>query len=94
MSQYSATVKHVTDAASQAAHEVAPALHHAADRVSEMASDSMSAIRQGSRQCRDQMSRASDSAVSHIRHHPTQTIVIAVLLGATAAVLLSLLRRR
>lgn len=94
MSQYTAAVKHVTDAASHAAHEVAPALHHAADRVSEMASDGMSAIRQGSRQCRDQMSRASDSAVSHIRHHPTQTIVIAALLAATAVALVSLLRRR
>ena len=81
MSQYTTAVKQVTDAASQAAHEVAPALHHAADRVGEMASEGMSAIRQGSRQCRHQMSRASDSAVSHIRQHPTQTIVIAALLA-------------
>jgi len=94
MSQYTTAVKQVTDAASQAAHEVAPALHHAADRVGEMASDGMSAIRQGSRQCRDQMSRASDSAVSHIRQHPAQTIVIAALLAATAVALVSLLRRR
>jgi len=94
MSQYTTAVKQVTDAASQAAHEVAPALHHAADRVGEMASEGMSAIRQGSRQCRHQMSRASDSAVSHIRQHPTQTIVIAALLAATAVALVSLLRRR
>lgn len=94
MTEYTAAIKQVADAASQAAQEVPPALHHAADRVSEMASDGMNAIRQGSRQCRDQMARASDSAVSHIRHHPTQTIVIAVLLGATAVALLSLLRRR
>jgi ElaB/YqjD/DUF883 family membrane-anchored ribosome-binding protein len=59
-----------------------------------MASEGMSAIRQGSRQCRHQMSRASDSAVSHIRQHPTQTIVIAALLAATAVALVSLLRRR
>lgn len=49
MIEYTAAVKHVTDAASHAAHEVAPALHHAADRVSEMASEGMSAMRQGSR---------------------------------------------
>ncbi|MDD2729503.1 hypothetical protein [Malikia sp.] len=94
MTEYTAALKQVADAASQAAQEVAPALHHAADRVSEMASDGMSAIRQGSRQCRDQMARASSCTVSHIRQHPTQTIVIAALLGATAVALLSLLRRR
>lgn len=78
----------------QAMQAVAPALHHAADRVNELASESMDAVRESSRQYRDQVQRASSRTLTHIRHHPVQSIAIAAAVGATAMTLLSLLRRR
>ena len=87
-------LEYTTSAVKDVAQETAPALQHAADRVNEMASDGLAAIRAGSRQCRDQMLRASRGAASHVQRHPAQTILIAALLGAAAVTLLSLLRRR
>lgn len=95
MNERTTTAKSTGHAADPTHHDgVGTALHHAADRASEIASDSMDAIRDSARLYRDQLQRASGSAVSHIRHQPVQSILIAALLGATAVTLVSLLRHR
>jgi hypothetical protein len=95
MNEQPTITKPVTPAAGHTPLDgVGPALHHAADRVNEIASDSMDAIRDSARLYRNQLRCASDSAISHIRHQPVQSILIAALLGATAVTLVSLLRHR
>lgn len=94
MTEQSTNAKQMANAAGQALQEGAPALKHAAERISDLASEGMEAIRDTSRQCRSQLMDASSNAISHIRHRPVQSILIAALLGATAATLVSMLRRR
>lgn len=94
MTEHPTSVKQIVNAAVDATTGKSSALHHAAERVSELTEEGMEAIRDTSQEYKEQLMHASRSAISHIRHRPVQSVLIAALIGATAVTLMSLLRRR
>lgn len=64
-----------------------------ADLAGAVAQQSMQAVRERSRQLRDQTQHVSDRTVDYIRREPVQAVLIAAAAGAAVAALLGMLAR-
>lgn len=64
-----------------------------ADLAGAVAQQSLHAVRERSRQWRDQTLHASDRTVDYIRREPVKSVMIAAAVGAALAALLGLLAR-
>jgi ElaB/YqjD/DUF883 family membrane-anchored ribosome-binding protein len=69
--------------------QAAPLLNRATEQASVLAQRGVDAVREGSRQVRDQALRASDGTVHYVRQEPVKSILIAAAVGATLMALLS-----
>jgi ElaB/YqjD/DUF883 family membrane-anchored ribosome-binding protein len=69
--------------------QAAPLLNRATEQASVLAQRGVDAVREGSRQVRDQAQRASDGTLHYVRQEPVKSILIAAAVGATLMALLS-----
>lgn len=72
---------------------VAPALHHTAERITDIAQQGVDAMRNGSGELSEQARRASYKTATYIRHDPIKSVLIAAAVGAGAMALYGLLRQ-
>ncbi len=69
--------------------QAAPLLNRATEHASVLAQRGVDAVREGSRQVRDQAQRASDGTLHYVRQEPVKSILLAAAVGATLMALLS-----
>jgi ElaB/YqjD/DUF883 family membrane-anchored ribosome-binding protein len=69
--------------------QVAPLLNRATEQASVLAQRGVDAVRDGSRQVRDQALRASDGTLHYVREEPVKSMLIAAVVGAALMALLS-----
>ena len=69
--------------------QAAPLLNRATEQASVLAQRGVDAVREGSRQVRDQALRASDGTLHYVRQEPVKSMLIAAAVGATLMALLS-----
>lgn len=72
---------------------VGPALHHTADRITDIAQQGLDAMRSGTGELNEQVREASRKTASYIRHDPIKSVLIAAAVGAGAMALCGLLRQ-
>lgn len=73
--------------------QAVPMLNRASDQAIAMAQQGMDAVRDTSRQWREQAQHASDRTVTYIREEPVKAMLIAATAGALLAALAGLVRR-
>jgi ElaB/YqjD/DUF883 family membrane-anchored ribosome-binding protein len=69
--------------------QAAPLLNRATEQASVLAQRGVEAVREGSRQVRDQALRASDGTLLYVRQEPVKSMLIAAAVGAALMALLS-----
>jgi ElaB/YqjD/DUF883 family membrane-anchored ribosome-binding protein len=69
--------------------QAAPLLNRATEQASVLAQRGVDAVRQGSRQVRDQALRASDGTLHYVREEPVKAMLIAAATGAALMALVS-----
>ena len=95
---------HAIDSADKAIHKtgrslgnaldnVGPALHHTAERITDIAQQGVDAMRNGTGDLNEQARHASYKTASYIRHDPIKSVLIAAAVGAGAMALYGLLRQ-
>ena len=70
--------------------QAAPLLNRTAEQASVLAQRGVDAVREGSRQVRDQALRASDGTLHYVREEPLKSMLIAAAIGAALMALVSL----
>lgn len=86
------------DSVSQAAQEIredaiTPLLNRAAEKAGALATRSVDAVREGSRQARATASRVSASTATYVRDEPVKAMLIAAASGAALLAVVNLLTR-
>jgi ElaB/YqjD/DUF883 family membrane-anchored ribosome-binding protein len=82
-------IDRVTESHNNLADQAAPLRNRATEQASVLAQRGVDAVREGSRQVRDQALRASDGTLHYVRQEPVKSILIAAAVGATLMALLS-----
>ena len=83
----------LSDSVQNLRQQAAPLLHRAGDEAHTLKQRGLDAMRDSSRQLREQARHASDNTVSYIRHEPVKSILIAAATGAALMALVGLVTR-
>ena len=91
------TIDHALDSLSNKVEEVTSQVTPLLDRLSAQAGAAtkrgLDAVRESSRQVRDQATRASDTTVAYVKDEPVKAVLLAAATGALLMGLIGLLRR-
>ena len=83
----------LSDSVQNLRHQAAPLFNRASDEAHTLTQRSLDAMRDSSRQLRDQARHASDNTVNYIKHEPVKSILIAAATGAALMALIGLVTR-